>query len=365
VAHDFNNILTVIIGFAKAIEMTIEPGDPSMVYVNQTVSSAEKAASLTQSLLAFSRKQTIRPSLSDLSRIVEGMERMVSRLITEDIELRLELCEGELASMVDENQIDQVIINLAANARDAMPTGGVLTIKTARVMIDDEFLSSQGYGQRGPYTLISFSDSGIGMDKRIQERILEPYFTTKEIEKGTGLGLSTVYGIVSQHQGYCSVESEPGSGARFDVYLPLCESLAVCFVPSEAEGNEGGSETLLLVEDADDVRSYLRAVLEKHGYTVLEAKNGREAVKQFNAAKDKIALYIIDAVMPKMNGKDVYAHLREMKPDILTVFISGHTRDIWEQKGISKLELNLISKPIRPADLLTKVREVFDDGRSE
>ncbi len=360
VAHDFNNILTVITGFGSILKMNMKEGDPSMGYVDQMLASAEKAANLTRSLLAFGRKQIISPKPSDINTIIRRMKSFLSRLIGEDIELKTMLSPGEIVAMVDENQIDQVIMNIAANARDAMPHGGTLLISTRKAKIDNKFIKANGFGEAGSYALISISDTGTGMDEETKEKIFEPFFTTKEVGKGTGLGLSTVYGIVKQHNGHVLVESEPDKGTTFNIYLPLIRFEETMKTHEPSPDIAGGNETILLVEDEENVRGYIKAVLEHFGYKIVEAVDGADAIKQFGEYKDTIDLCVIDVVMPRMNGKELYDRLSKVKPHLKALFISGYTNDILIQKGVSGIETDLISKPIKPADLLAKVREVLE-----
>jgi CheY-like chemotaxis protein len=262
--------------------------------------------------------------------------------------------------MADATQIDQILFNLATNARDAMPQGGTLTIETRLVELDNGFLRIHGYGQSGRYTLLSISDTGVGMDEATRERIFDPFFTTKEVGKGTGLGLSTVYGIVKQHNGFINVYSEPNMGTTFHIYLP-----AVDKADKEEEPEPipiiGGDETILVAEDSKSVRDLIREILITYGYTIVEAIDGVDAVDKFKKA-DKIDLLIFDSVMPKKNGREAYNDIRKIKQDIKIIFTSGHTRDIILDKGIEDKEFNFLQKPILSDILLRKVREVLDNG---
>jgi CheY-like chemotaxis protein len=253
-----------------------------------------------------------------------------------------------------------VILNIAANARDAMPNGGTLSISTAEATIDDEFIKTYGGGEPGPYAAISFADTGIGMNATIKQRIFEPFFTTKEIGKGTGLGLSTVYGIIKQHNGNIFVESQPDKGTTFRILLPLTQVESSDGSEMKAAISVQGKETILLIEDEDDVRHYIRLLLEHFGYKVLEASDGEEAINKFAEHRQSIDLAVIDVVMPKMNGKEVYLRLKAAKPDIKALFISGYTHDIIEKKGISGEELNLVQKPVRSTEFLGKIRDLLD-----
>jgi PAS domain S-box-containing protein len=360
IAHDFNNILTAIIGFGNLLKMETVEDDPLRSYVTHILTSAERAISLTQALLAFSRKQIINPKPVDLNEIIRGVEKLLSRLIGEDIELSTVLTGKDLNAMADIGQIEQVLMNLATNARDAMPDGGSLIIKTDLVQFDSEFIKAHGYGKPGLYALISVEDTGEGMDEETKERIFEPFFTTKEVGKGTGLGLSMVHGIIQQHNGYINVYSELGRGTIFKIYFPLI------MLPVE-EGKEAilptiqrGTETVLVAEDDAHVRELIKEVLAGFGYTVVEAVDGEDALQVFHEHKDRIQLVIFDVVMPKKNGKEVYDEIKKIQPDIKAIFISGYDANIIHKKGILEEGLQFISKPILPVEILKKLREVLD-----
>ncbi|OPY77965.1 MAG: Blue-light-activated protein [Syntrophorhabdus sp. PtaU1.Bin058] len=359
IAHDFNNILTALIGYSNLLLMKMEEDDPLRVYVEQMLASSEKAANLTQSLLAFSRKQLMELKPNKVNAIIRGIEKLLKRLLTEDIDLRAILSDRNLTIMADLTQMDQVLLNLATNARDAMPKGGVLTVETQEVELNNTFVMSQGFGRPGRYVLISVSDTGIGMDAGTQERIFDPFFTTKDVGKGTGLGLSTVYGIIKQHNGYISVESEPGHGTTFRIYLPMVEA-TVEDVKQTSFDTEKGTETILLAEDNTEVRKLAREVLLLSGYSVIEAIDGEDAVRRFIERKDSISLIILDVVMPKKNGKEVYEAIRKIRPDIKVLFTSGYTGDIVLDKGIHGEEANFITKPLSPDMFLVKIREILD-----
>ena len=364
VAHDFNNILTVISGYGDILRANLSCDDSLAEYVDQILSSAAKAANLTQNLLAFSRKQPIRPNLCDLNGVVKRSKEFLSRIIGEDIEVETNLWASPLVVMADQNQLDRVLVNIAANARDAMPEGGILSISTSEFTIEDTFIREHGYGEVGSYAAVSISDSGIGMDEDTLGKIFDPFFTTKEIGKGTGLGLSMVYGIVKQHNGYVLARSELRKGTIFTVLLPKTESQsseesvgeATCILPR-------GDETILLVEDEENVRKYITLVLSSYGYRVLDACDGKDALNQFARHKDSVALCILDVVMPKMNGKDLLNQLRELKSDIKVLFMSGYSDDILEQKGLSHSKFDITPKPIRVPDFLSDIRRAIDGGR--
>lgn len=355
VAHDFNNILTAIIGYASLVRLRMDESNPLRIYIDDILTSSEKAAKLTQSLLAFSRKQIISPKLVNLNEIVKRIDKLLLRVIGEDIEFKTILDHGELTVMADSGQIEQVLMNLATNARDAMPDGGILTIKTERV----EIFGLHSYIKPGAYAVVSVSDTGKGMDEMTKQRIFEPFFTTKELGKGTGLGLSIVYGIIKQHNGEINVYSEPGRGTTFKIYLKLVAAKSVSAEAAPLPPLIGGTETLLIAEDDNDVRGLMKNILREFGYTVIEAVDGEDAVTKFVENKDKIKLLILDVVMPKKNGKEAYEEIRKLNGDIRVLFSSGYTSDIIHQKGILDEGVNFISKPVTPHLLLSKVREAL------
>jgi PAS domain S-box-containing protein len=358
VAHDFNNILMALMGYGNLLQMKMDRNDPLRVYVDQILSSTGKAANITQSLLAFGRKQVMEMKPYTITTIVKDVEKLLQRLMPEDIEFTIKLGD-DTTVMADMTQIDQVLINLATNARDAMPKGGKLTIETGRVMIDEEFRKIHNYGEPGSYALLSVSDTGIGMDEKTQGKIFEPFFTTKEVGKGTGLGLSIVYGIIKQHNGYIKVSSRPGEGTTFLVYLPEVKETPQATRTAVREA-KGGSETLLLAEDNADIRAITSEILKRSGYTVIEAVNGQDAVEKFREHRDEIGLIILDVVMPEKNGKEAYEEIRTMRHDIKALFMSGYTGDVVLDRGVSGKALDYVAKPIAPNELLHKVRNILD-----
>ena len=359
IAHDFNNILTTLIGYGNLMQMKMGKNDPLRPYVDQILSSSEKAANLTQSLLAFSRKQVIELKPYKIHTIIQGIEKLLKRLLTEDIELKVKLSHKDTTIMADITQMDQVLMNLVANARDAMQKGGTLTIEAREIELDGTFIKEHGYGQPGAHALISVSDTGTGMDETTKERIFDPFFTTKEIGKGTGLGLSIVYGIIKQHNGYIHVESKPEVGTTFSIYFPIAEPKKEEIAPV-AVAVEGGTETILLAEDDPMVRGLTKEVLTMSGYLVIESFDGENAVRKFIEKKDAIALVILDVVMPKKNGREVFDEIRKIKPDIKVIFTSWYTGDVVLDKGIRDDAVDFITKPLLPNDLLRKVRSVLD-----
>jgi CheY-like chemotaxis protein len=330
------------------------------VHVDQVVNSSERAAHLTQNLLTFSRKHFINPRPVKLNDIVEGVEKLLARVIGEDIELRTEYAREELVVMADSGQIEHVLINLATNARDAMPATGHVAIGTSRVALGGEFFEGRGTSKPGEYALISFMDSGAGMNTETRHKVFEPFFTTKDIGKGTGLGLSMVYGIIKQHGGYISVESEPGLGTAFYIFLPLLPVRAERAEPERSVLPEGRGENVLLVEDDDDVRMPVRQMLESFGYEVLEAVTGEEAVEKFLQSRKKIGLLILDVILPGMNGVEVLGEIRKVEPGIRAIFTSGYSREHVNNKGILEAGGAFLSKPVAPQVLLKTVRETLD-----
>jgi PAS domain S-box-containing protein len=364
IAHDFNNILTAIMGYGSLLQAKLKQDDPLRNHVDQILTSAERAAALVRSLLAYSRKQIINPRPVKINEIVINVENMLQRIIGEDINLQTVLSEQDTTVVADAGQIEQILTNLATNARDAMPAGGALTIEAGVTEMDEQFIKAHGYGMPGSYVLLTVSDTGGGMDENTQKQIFEPFFTTKDVGKGTGLGLSTVYGIVKQHNGFINCYSEPGEGTTFKIYLPLGTKPAGPAVQPSAIGRppllKGGSETILLAEDDDDLRKLIMQVLEDFGYTVLAAADGDAAVGLFREHHDTISLLLLDVIMPKKNGRDAYAEMRGIAPAIKALFTSGYTADIIHKQGLLDHGLEFILKPVSPIELLKKVREVLD-----
>jgi PAS domain S-box-containing protein len=360
IAHDFNNILTAIVGYGNLLKTELPPDDPLISYAAQILNAAERAANLTHDLLTFSRRQFISPKPVRLNTIIRSIERLLARLIGEDIALSIELAETDLTVMADITHIDQVLMNLAANARDAMADGGNLIIRTELLKLDNRFIKAHGYGKAGDYALISFEDSGTGMDEKTRMKIFEPFFTTKEVGKGTGLGLAIVYGIVKQHDGFINVYSEPGKGTAFKIYLPLTQSTAEDVRQTDPLPVQKGNETILIVEDDIQVRNLIKEVLIKSGYAILEAVDGEDAISLFIENKNAIRLIILDVMMPRKNGKEAYDAIQKVTPDPKVIFISGYSADVILRKNILKKGSHFISKPISPTELLNMVRTVLD-----
>ncbi len=360
IAHDFNNILTAIIGYGNLLQMKMRPDDPLRHNVEQILASANRAASLTQGLLAYSRKQAINPRPVDLNEIIRKVDRLLTRLIGEDVELKTLLADNEISVLADASQIEQVLMNLATNARDAMPKGGHLFIETELVEMDEDTAKAHDFQKPGTYALLAVTDSGTGMDEKTRERIFEPFFTTKESGRGTGLGLALVYGITKQHEGSIHVYSEEGKGTTFKIYLPVVPTAAAETLHTNLPPIEGGTETILVAEDDETVRTLTSSILEQFGYTVIRAEDGEDAVNKFMANRDKVKILLLDVIMPKKNGKDVYDKIRIFKPEVKALFLSGYTAEIIQQKGLLDKGLNFILKPAPMNDLLRKVRSILD-----
>jgi len=359
VAHDFNNLLGVISGYAELVGEQVAPGSGTFASVEQIRKAADRAAALTRQLLAFSRQQVLETKILDINFIVEEMSKMLPRLLGEDIELRSRLSPGIGAVKADQGQIEQVIMNLAVNARDAMPGGGRLVISTEQILMDSDLALKRSPMLPGSYVLLSVSDTGTGMDTQTQAHIFEPFFTTKERGRGTGLGLATVYGFVKQIGGYVWVESAPGAGSTFSIYLPVTEEMLRKGTPLAAAAASGrGTGTILLVEDEESLRSLTRSVLEQNGYTVLEAGNGPEAVEVAQAAGRPIDVLLTDMVMPGMNGRAVAERVSRLYPEIKVVYMSGYTG--FSSRESASFNAVIIAKPFTRAVLLQKIREALE-----
>jgi PAS domain S-box-containing protein len=359
IAHDFNNVLSVVLSYCDLMLDDV-PEDSSLRRDLEEVRRAgERAATLTRQLLAFSRQQVLQPRVLDLNEVVAGMSRMLERLLGEDVELELRCAPGLGKVRVDAAQIEQVVMNLVVNARDAMPTGGKLTIETANVELDAEFAATHLGVLPGPHVMLAVSDTGTGMDKETLGRVFEPFFTTKEKGKGTGLGLSTAFGIVKQSAGSIWVYSEPAKGATFKVYLPVTLE-ASASLPAPARASEmRGSETVLLVEDEDQVRSLAAGILRKYGYRVLEARMAREALA-LAAGGGPVDLLLTDVVMPEMAGPLLAEKLMSLRPSMRVLFMSGYTDDAVVRHGILEAGAAFLQKPFVPEVLARRVRAALD-----
>jgi len=361
VAHDFNNLLTAICGHSELTLKRLAPDDALRRPLEQIRKSGERAAALTRQLLAFSRKQILQPKIIDLNQIVVDMNKMLQRLIGEDIDLLMGLAADLGKVKADPNQIEQILLNLSINARDAMPMGGRLTIETSNVDLSEEFSHDHVSVRPGQYVMLAVSDNGCGMDAETQAHIFEPFFTTKEVGKGTGLGLATVYGIVKQSEGTIWLYSEVGRGAAFKIYLP-CAEVTAKEVEVHADDHESsqGTETVLLVEDEEVVREMATEILLDAGYHVLEAKHGPEALILARRHSGEIHLMLTDVVMPQMSGRELAEQLTPFRPDMKVLYMSGYTDDAIVHHGVLDEGTAFIGKPFTPAALTRKVREVLD-----
>lgn len=360
VAHDFNNILSVIIGYGDMLAMRLPKDDPNLRYLKDILSAAERATHLTQSLLIFSRKQITELKPVSINDLVSGMKKMVFRIIGEDVETRVHLAPEQMTVMGDYGQLEQVLMNFATNARDAMPEGGLLTIDTQLHEMDDAFIHQHGFGKPGKYALVSVSDTGKGMDEQTRERIFEPFFTTKVLGKGTGLGLSIVYGIIKQHNGYINCYSEPGKGTIFNIYLPVVNEEVSKFEDAAISSDQGGTETILLADDDEHIRRLTKELLENCGYTVIEAKDGAEAVTTYCLNRAAIQLVLLDVIMPGKSGKEAFDEIQRIDPGAKVLFISGYTEDVIKRMKIIEEKLPFLQKPVSPGNLLAKIREILD-----
>ena len=360
-AHDFNNLLTAITGYGDLVLGALPADDARRADVEEIRIAADRAAALTQQLLAFSRKQVLQPRVLDLNVIVRNAEKLLRRLIGEHIAMEAVLDPALGAVKADPTQLEQVIVNLAVNARDAMPQGGRLLLQTRNAQLDTGYTSEHSMVQPGEYVQLAVSDTGLGMDEQTKARLFEPFFTTKELGKGTGLGLSTVYGIVKQSGGYIWVYSELGCGTTFKVYLPLVEAAATVDVPAPApEAAPRGSETVLLVEDEPALRAVARRVLQRQGYAVLEAADGDAALALVATHQGPLDLLVTDVVMPGLSGRDLADRLTAARPDLRVLFVSGYSGEALAHHGILDPDLAYLEKPFNPDALAIKVREVLD-----
>lgn len=365
IAHDFNNLLAIILGYGNMLEKSIGNDNLTRQYVQKILKSAERAAKLVQGLLAFSRKQESCQIPIGINKTLVQIKDLLSRLIGEDIVLDMALTDNEYVVMADSGQIEQVLMNLATNARDAMPNGGRLSIHTDIVELDSRFIRAYGYGEAGEYVCISVADTGVGMDEETQKSIFEPFFTTKEPGKGTGLGLSSVYGIVKQHRGYLTVKSEPAKGAAFRIYLPIIKEMPEEGKPEPLPACLTGTETILVAEDEAEVRRLAKALLEEAGYKVIEADDGDDTIDKFRENKDDVRLLLLDVIMPKKGGKEAYNEIKKLRPEVKALFMSGYSKRMVDKKIVHTNESNFLSKPFTQTALLKKVRELLDSSLEE
>jgi PAS domain S-box-containing protein len=365
IAHDFNNLLMVILGYSEFLLDRLGPDPALRTPAQEIAGAAQRASTLTRQLLAFSRKQMLAPKILDLNGVVTENFKMLTRMIGEDIDLVMVPGADLGAVRADAGQIEQVIMNLAVNARDAMPSGGKLTLETSNVSLDEDYARFHAPLQPGNYVMLAISDTGAGMDAETQSHIFEPFFTTKGT-KGTGLGLSTVYGIVKQSGGYIWVYSELGKGTTFKIYLPriadTAESVAHMIAPKETPGAEPGAETILLVEDEANLRYLARQFLEKQGYRVIEAADGAVAMQIAVAHEGVIHLLLTDVIMPGLNGREVAQRISEIRPNVKVLYMSGYTENVIGHNGMLDAGVRLLQKPFNLRDLKDRVREVLDSS---
>jgi nitrogen-specific signal transduction histidine kinase/CheY-like chemotaxis protein len=366
VAHDFNNILTVIHGHASLLQANNLDAMAARS-AQQIGLAAERAASLTRQLLTFSRRQLIQPKRLDMNKIIGNMSDMLGRMLGEDVTLRLNYCQSPATVEADVGMMEQVLLNLAVNARDAMPRGGQLAVRIAIVEVDEAHVQRHPEARVGRFVCVSKTDTGNGIPPEFLPRIFEPFFTTKEVGKGTGLGLATVYGIVKQHQGWIEVESTVGKGSTFSIYIPyLGAHRPEAEKPTPQITIRGGTETILLVEDEKPVRELVARVLERHGYKVLQAATGLEAVEIWRGHSKDIALLLTDLVMPEnMNGRELAEKLSADRPDLKVIFSSGYSADIVGKDFRLEPELNYLQKPYQPQTLIVAVRRCLDEKQTE
>jgi len=363
IAHDFNNLLTAIFGSSDLLLEDLSVDDRRRTDVEDIKKAAQRAAGLTHQLLAFSRKQLLAPQVLDLNALITDVEKMLRRLVREDVEFRTVLAPDLGAVRADPGQLEQVIVNLAVNAGDAMPQGGNLTVETANVDLDEAYAQAHVPLVPGRYAMLAVSDTGVGMDAQVKSHIFEPFFTTKEKGKGTGLGLATVYGIVKQSDGYIWVYSEPGQGTTFKVYLPRVEAAAEPPAPKPvAPASLRGSETVLVAEDEEAVRNLIRRVLVAHGYAVLAAGDGQEALRLANTHDGPIHLLLTDVVMPNMNGRQLAERVVSARRKTKVLYLSGYTDDAIVRHGVLEPGIAFLQKPFTPQGLARKLREVLDAG---
>ncbi|PIR50168.1 hybrid sensor histidine kinase/response regulator [Candidatus Peregrinibacteria bacterium CG10_big_fil_rev_8_21_14_0_10_54_7] len=362
VAHDFNNLLTIISGYSQMLLLNLGDNHSAREEVKEIYTASQRGSALVRQLLAFSRRQVLHPEVLDLNALIADWEKMLHRLLSEDITLELKRSPFLSPVLADEGQLQQVLMNLAVNARDAMPDGGQLVIETMDVELKEGHVREGVAVTAGPYVKLMVRDTGMGMDETTRARVFEPFFTTKKAGKGTGLGLSTVYGIVKQSQGYVWVLSEPGQGATFEIYLPRTSEIAPGPASAEPHSSSQGTETILLVEDDDALRSVARRMLTQRGYQVLEASSGQEALRLASQPHDSIHLLLTDLVMPQMNGRELAQTLSAMRPETKVVYMSGYAQGVTDHHGVLAPGTAFLQKPFTLESLSQKVREVLDSS---
>ena len=365
VAHDFNNVLSVILSYAEMLQADLKQDDPMRGDLEEISKAAQRAAGLTRQLLLFSRQQVVQPRVLDLNDILAGMDKMLRRLLGEDVDLTSVPAPQAGRVRADPSSIEQVIMNLVVNARDAMPTGGQLTIETQNVDLDEEYVREHPGSMPGPHVMLAVSDSGMGMDRATQSRIFDPFFTTKEAGKGTGLGLSTVFGIAQQSGGSIWVYSEPGKGATFKVYFPRVTAEMDAPHPTLPPVTLRGRETILLVEDEEQVRAVAQGILERNGYRVIAARSPGEALILCEEHSGTIDLLLTDVVMPQMSGPELARRIAKVRSDTRVLCMSGYTDDSIVRHGVLESGVAFLQKPFTPETLMRKVREVCNTPRRE
>ncbi|MFW6324526.1 MAG: PAS domain S-box protein, partial [Desulfovibrionales bacterium] len=364
VAHDLNNMLVPIIGYGEILLSEALENDPRIEPLEQIVSAGKKARDLVSQLLAFSRKQTLTPRILDLNTLLKDFEKLIRRTIRESIAIHFELEEPLPSVRGDQGQLEQVLMNLAVNAQDAMPEGGELKFETSGVTVKKSDSTTLGGVPPGLYVMLCVTDNGCGMDPDVQDHLFEPFFTTKEQDKGTGLGLATVYGIVKQHGGHVHVSSQPAQGASFRIFLPVSKGTPVQHdqAPTLQAAELAGTETILLVEDNDHVRDLLHAILEKNGYTILVARSGNEALSILEGHRGPVDMLLTDVIMPGMNGEQLHNRMKEIYPKIKTLFVSGHPKDVISESGVIREGINFIQKPFSVSTIETALRKILENG---
>jgi two-component system cell cycle sensor histidine kinase/response regulator CckA len=360
IAHDFNNVIGAIMGWAELGEGEVPPDSRAAKFFQNIRNHSARAAGLTGQLLAYARRQILEPRNIDLNQVIRDTSGLLEKLIGAQIEVNIQLASDLKAVRADRSQLEQVFINLCVNARDAMPHGGRLQIKTSNTELDEEYCRRHVYGRPGSYVCLTVSDTGTGMDQATRERIFEPFFTTKEVGKGTGLGLATALGVVNQHGGSIEVKSELGKGSSFLVYLPVIENAAELDAQQVDTRVVGGTETILVADDHDGVRDTTREILEQLGYRVILARDGEEAIKEFTASSKEIALLLLDVVMPRLSGPDAYATISDSNPGVPVIFTTGYSDEASWMRPTFGSRAVLLQKPYGPKVLARKIREVLD-----
>ena len=363
VAHDFNNVLSVIIGYSDLLLATITANDPIREKIKRIHESGSQAATLTRQLLAFSRKQVLEKKVISINTIIRNFLKILGKMVGEDIVITTYLSEENCTVEADPGQIEQVIMNLIVNARDAMPNGGEIIIETAEVQLDQHYVNKRNEVKPGPYVLMAFSDTGEGMDEKVLSKIFDPFFTTKEHGKGTGLGLATVYGIVKQHDGYIYAYSEKGRGTTFKIYLPASKKIAEEIESkSTVKALLEGNETILVVDDNASIRQLIVETLKPLGYNCMQAVSGKDAINVLRKYSGEVHLLLTDVVMPGMSGRELAEIIREERPEMKVIFMSGYTENIIAHHGVLEQGINYISKPVTPVTLTQKIWSVLHDS---